>query len=154
MVQFISPQRTLLFRTQYITVIDSELLKQKPPHEFSRPPRSISKHLSYWKVSELRTWLLYYSLPLLIDYLLSLFWHHYALLVCAMHILLGDRVSQVEVDAAEQMLIDFCLLLPDLYGESSCTANAHSLLHLAKYVRLWGPLWTHSLFGFENKTDT
>ena len=25
------------------------------------------------------------------------------------------------------------------------------LTHLTKYVRLWGPLWTHSAFGFENK---
>lgn len=30
-------------------------------------------------------------------------------------------------------------------------ANAHLLTHLAKYVRLWGPLWTHSAFGFESK---
>ena len=44
-----------------------------------------------------------------------------------------------------------CLLLPELYGQSSCTANAHQLLHLAKYVRLWGPLWTHSLFDYANK---
>ncbi|SMN01058.1 hypothetical protein SPONN_2176 [uncultured Candidatus Thioglobus sp.] len=49
------------------------------------------------------------------------------------------------------MLNDFCLLLPELYGETSCTANAHLLTHLAKYVRLWGPLWTHSAFGFESK---
>ena len=65
--------------------IDSELLKQTPPHEFNRPPappRSIQKHLEYWKASELRTWLLYYSLPLLIDYLPP---HHYGLLVCAIH---------------------------------------------------------------------
>ena len=26
-----------------------------------------------------------------------------------------------------------------------------TLTHLTKYVRLWGPLWTHSAFGFENK---
>ena len=25
------------------------------------------------------------------------------------------------------------------------------LSHLCKYVRLWGPLWTHSAFGFESK---
>ncbi|XP_064381793.1 uncharacterized protein LOC135330772 [Halichondria panicea] len=131
--------------------IDNELLKQTPPHEFSRPPRSIQKHLAYWKASELRTWLLYYSLPLLIDYLPSLFWHHYGLLVCAIHIMLGGRITQDEVNCAEQMLIDFCVLLPELYGDRSCTANAHQILHLAKYVRLWGPLWTHSLFGFENK---
>ena len=28
--------------------------------------------------------------------------------------------------------------------------NAHLLCHLTKYVRLWGPLWTHSSFGFES----
>ena len=68
-----------------------------------------------------------------------------------MHIMLNDSISQAQVDAAEQMLHDFCILLPELYGESSCTANAHLLSHLAKYVRLWGLLWTHSAFGFENK---
>ena len=27
----------------------------------------------------------------------------------------------------------------------------HLLTHLTKYVKLWGPLWTHSAFCFENK---
>lgn len=49
------------------------------------------------------------------------------------------------------MLNTYYLLLPELYGETSCTANAHLLSHLIKYVRLWGPLWTHSAFGFESK---
>ena len=99
----------------------------------------------------MRYWLLYYSLPLLLNILPPLYWHHYALLVCALHILLSDSISSAQVDAAECMLLEFCALLPDLYGETSCTANAHLLSHLAKYVRLWGPLWTHSAFGFENK---
>jgi len=55
-----------------------------------------------------------------------------------------------EIDAAEQMLADFYSLLPELYGECSCTANAH-LSHLAKYVRLLGPLWTNSSFGYDSK---
>ena len=42
-------------------------------------------------------------------------------------------------------------LLPELYGEQSCTANVHLLSHLTKFVRLWGPLWTHSSFRYENK---
>ena len=49
------------------------------------------------------------------------------------------------------MLKDFYALLPDLYGEEHCTINAHLLIHLTHYVRLWGPLWTHSAFGCENK---
>ena len=127
------------------------LLRQQPPHELSRPPPSLQKHLKYLKASELRTWLLFYSLPLLLDNLPSLFFHHYSLLVCAMHILLQDNITSAQVDAAASMLGDFCKLLPELYGDESCTSNAHLLLHLPKYVRLWGPLWTHSAFGFESK---
>ena len=62
----------------YLAQIDS---KQHPSSEFSRPPRSITKHLSYWKTSELRTWLLFYSLLLLLGHLPSLHFHHYALFV-------------------------------------------------------------------------
>lgn len=41
--------------------VDEQLLKLHPPGEFSRPPRSIKKHLKYWKASELKYWLLFYS---------------------------------------------------------------------------------------------
>ena len=68
-----------------------------------------------------------------------------------MHLLLQQDLNRNEIDAAEVMLKDFCSLLPELYGEANCTINAHLLLHLTHYVRLCGPLWTHSAFGFENK---
>ena len=112
------------------------LLRQQPPHELSRPPRSIEKHLKYFKASELRTWVLFYSLPLLLGNLPPLYFHHYALLVCAIHMFLQGEITSSQIDAAEKMLLDFCKLLPELYGEDSCTANAHLLLHLTKYVRL------------------
>ena len=143
--------REAFYLGQSTSHIDDLLLKQRPPSEFSRPPRSIRKHLNYWKASELRTWLLFYSLPLLVEYLPALYFHHYALLVCAIHILLQDCMTAAQIDAAETMLCDFVALLPELYGEKSCTANSHLLTHLPKYVRLWGPLWTHSGFGFESK---
>ena len=130
--------------------IDELLLKQQPPHNFTRAPRSLAKHLNYWKASEFRTWLLYYSLPILSDFLPSLYLQHTALLVTAMHILLKQEISESQVDAAEAMIDTFCKLLPELYGNGSCTANAHCLTHMTKYVRLWGPLWTHSAFGFES----
>ena len=131
--------------------IDSVFIKLKPPHDFTRAPRSISKHRKYWKASEFRNWVLFYSLPLLLNKLPPLYYHHYALLVSAMHLLLQQDLNRNEIDAAEVMLKDFCSLLPELYGEVNCTINAHLLLHLTHYVRLWGPLWTHSAIGFENK---
>jgi len=94
---------------------------------------------------------LFYSLPLLFNRLPALYWHHYALLVCAVHILLGDNIDPSQVNATEKMITDFHALLPELYGEASCTHNAHLLSHLPRFVRLWGPLWTHSTFDFESK---
>ena len=90
--------------------IDDLLLKQRPPSEFSRPPRSIQRHLNYWKATELRSWLLFHSLPLLLDFLPSLYFHHFSLLVCALHILLLDCLSCSQIDAAEVMLHDLLLL--------------------------------------------
>ena len=135
---------------RYVKQIDKNLLKQRPPHDFSRAPRSIEKHRKYWKASELRNWLLYYSLPLLSSVLPPLYLHHFSLLVCAMHILLQSQLSTVQIQAADDMLVAFYELLPELYGDTSCPLNSHLLIHLTKYVRLWGPLWTHSAFGFES----
>lgn len=116
--------------------IDSLHLQQCPPQEFSRPPQSIKKHLKFWKASEFRNWLLYYSLPILLNFLPPLYRHHYALLICAVHILLKDYITYASLDAAEQMLADFHRLLPELYGEHSCTANAH--LHILQNMFVYG----------------
>lgn len=50
---------------RFVNKIDTNLLNQRPPHDFSRIPISIKKHRKFWKASESRNWLLYYSLPLL-----------------------------------------------------------------------------------------
>ena len=41
-------------------------------------------------------------------------------------------------------------MLPNLCRTNKCTLNSHYFTHLSKFVRLWGPLWTHSLFGYES----
>lgn len=38
----------------------------------------------------------------------------------------------------------------NLAGLHNCTMNVHLLRHLTHYVRLYGPLWTHSCFWFES----
>ena len=130
--------------------IDSHLLNQSPPHDFTRAPRGLGKYRNIWKANEFKYWLLYYSLPILVNILPPLYFHHYSLLVCAIHILLQAEIKDPEIKAAEELLKDYYALLPELYGDTSCTLNAHCLTHLTTYVRLWGPLWTHSLFGFES----
>ncbi len=92
---------------RYLADIDNAFVQQRPPHEFTHPPRSIRSHLKYWKASEFRNWLLFYSLPLLLHKLPPLYFHYFALLVCSIHLLLQNKISTAMCNAAEEMLNDF-----------------------------------------------
>ena len=128
-----------------ISQIDDDLVTQKPPHDF---PRSINKHRKHWKAGEFCSWLLFYSLPLLVGYLPPLYLHNFALLVCSIHILLQPELTDNQIEAAHLMLVDYVALVPELYVDCECTINNHLLLHLCHYAKKWGPLWAYSAFGF------
>ena len=134
----------------YISRIDKELSRIKPPHEFHRSPRSIESSLLYWKASEYRVFLLFYAIPVLKNYMPSEYILHLSLLVFAVHTLLSDSINVEVLPRVQHYLQLFYNLIPELYGNELCTANVHSLIHLVKFVKLWGPLWTHSTFSFEN----
>ncbi len=98
--------REAFYLGQYVKEIDEDLLNQKP--------LTIS-YLKYLKASELRSWLLYYSLPLLLHRLPTLY---FQLFVAAIHFLL-QSISTDELLAAEELLKDYVQFLPELYGERS-----------------------------------
>lgn len=114
---------------QHADKIDKHLKRIKPPHEFRRSPRPTSKRY-YWKASEFRAWLLYYSLPILSKFLTSDYIQHWALFVSAMHLLLGVNISATDINFAEELLSEFYMLVPELYPEEMLTANLHSVVHL------------------------
>ena len=68
-----------------------------------------------------------------------------------MHIFPKEEITYATLGAAEIMLQDFYEIFIELYSELNCTHNVHLLVHLPRYVKLWGPLWTHNAFSFENK---
>ena len=129
--------------------INRALLRIKPPHDFRRTPRSIQT-AKYWKASEYRAWLLFYSVPVLSSFLPKDYLFHLSLLVASMHMLLGTSISSSDLESAHSMLVRFYELVPQLYPETLCTMNVHSLIHLCEFVHRWGPLWCYSAFGFEN----
>ena len=67
-----------------------------------------------------------------------------------MHILLQSEITDPLIHAAQSMLDEFYSLCPELYGDRMCVLNVHLLSHMANFVQLWGPLWTHSAFGYES----
>lgn len=65
-------------------------------------------------------------------------------------LLLSDSCKEDQLTYAQECLEEFYRLIPSLYTQKLCTMNVHSLIHLVAFVRLWGPLWTHSSFGYES----
>lgn len=135
-----------------IDEINKRLKRIKPPHEFRRTPRPITPN-SYWKASEFRAWLLYYSIPVLSDLLPSDYVYQLSLLVAAMHLLLSDCVLVSEIQTADELLYLFYTLTPKLYPLTMCSPNMHTLVRMCKFVHAWGPLWCYSTFRFENLNE-
>ena len=131
-----------------IIYINKAMLSIKPTSEIPRIPRPLSL-MSFWKASEFRFWMLC-SFPVLSEYLPSDYVHHLSLLVASIWVLLSDNISKSDLDLIDELLYNFQKLVPVMYTPLMCTANMHLLLHLVQIVRLWGPLWAFSMFGFEN----
>ncbi|XP_019638746.1 PREDICTED: uncharacterized protein LOC109480858 [Branchiostoma belcheri] len=130
--------------------IDNILLAIRPPMDIHRTPRGIDDHLRHWKASEYRSWLLFYSLPIMHLFLPNDYFQNYLLLVNAIHILLGEVISQDEINKAEDLLQQFVEGFKMLYGSKLVSLNVHNLCHYAQTVRELGPLWCHSCFSFED----
>ncbi|XP_071493037.1 uncharacterized protein [Diadema antillarum] len=131
-----------------MSIINGRMKAIKPPSVVVRAPRPVSER-KYWKASEWYTWLIFYSVPCLKGILPTLYWEHLIILVEASYLLLQKSVSMSDIERSDMLMFHFVCRCQLLYGSSAMTFNVHSLTHLSKCVRLWGPLWTHSCFSFE-----
>ncbi|XP_064464144.1 uncharacterized protein LOC135375344 [Ornithodoros turicata] len=131
-----------------IAAVNSRLESITPPHCFTRLPRSLNER-AYWKASEWRHWLLFYSLPCMLGLVPISTWRHFRKLVEATQILLSVELTAVLLRRADGLLRLFVSRTRDLYGNASMTYNMHQLLHLATTAEKLGPLWAHSAFVFE-----
>ncbi|KAG0434464.1 hypothetical protein HPB47_019090, partial [Ixodes persulcatus] len=101
-----------------ITALNSRILAIRPPISFCRLPRPISER-AHWKANEWQYWLLFYSLPCLKDILPTRYFHHFALLCQGMFLLLGTKVTELDVREAERLLFRFVDRIVQLYGHSA-----------------------------------
>jgi hypothetical protein len=138
------------FIRDFQPVIDKELKTFTPTTYITRLPRSLDQ-LGDWKSSEIRSWLLYYLLPVLGNLLPPRFVQHWILLIAAIYILLKEEIKEAEIKFADTLLKLYVSQTENLYGIAQMTYNHHQLLHYAESVRNWGPLQHTSTFSFENE---
>lgn len=67
--------------------------------------------------SELRNWLMFYSLPVLKDILPNPYLTHYALLVTGVVLLSSESITTEDIATARSALNTFYDKFPDLYGK-------------------------------------
>ena len=76
--------------------------------------------------SELKSWLLFYSLPVLKGILPQPYYSHYTLLVASVHMLTSDYIVPGELDLCEQWLRKFYKDYMELYGNYLFVLHAPS----------------------------
>jgi len=133
-----------------LPIIDAELQSIRPPTTVNRTPRSISDHLSFWKASEFRNWILFYSVPILRDRLPNPYFRHWCCFVLGLYILLLDSIPPFLLDVAHQLFVFFYSQQEILYGKQFCYINVHNLIHYVIRVYRFGPLWATNCFIFES----
>ncbi|KAL1447832.1 hypothetical protein MTO96_044210 [Rhipicephalus appendiculatus] len=136
-------------RPTTVAKIDERLMGIKPPHCFTRFPRSL-KERCHWKASEWRSWLLFYAVPCCLGILPHRYINHFMLLVEGIFMLLREELTESQLLHAGRLLQDFVSRTLTLYGPRMMTFNHHQLLHLVTAARNFGPLWAHSTFVFEH----
>ncbi|XP_047220535.1 uncharacterized protein LOC124867893 isoform X2 [Girardinichthys multiradiatus] len=100
-----------------IDEVDRRLVKIKPPVEITRTPRSLTERM-FWKASEWRAFLLFYSLPVLKGILPARFWNHLFLLVFGIYTLLQDTIKTESILIAELALKHLSLFSKDCMGRT------------------------------------
>lgn len=133
---------------QDIRRLDMRIQNMKLPHEATRTLRT-TDHISFWKASEWRIFLL--TSPALLKNILNpQVYKHWLLFVNGITLLLGRNITKDDVTKADNCLKRFVSGVKDIYGVSEQSYNIHLLLHLPATVRAWGPLWANSCFIFED----
>ncbi|XP_043461949.1 uncharacterized protein LOC122498329 [Leptopilina heterotoma] len=150
---FGNKKKSGLFSKKLIPDIDSDLCNIKAPNQIVRLTRSFTEK-EFWKAREWENWTLFFSIPILQKLLPKNIILHWALLVEAVYLLMKEEITNFEVDLADQLLHQFVSETEIIYTKTAMTFNVHSLLHLAKSVYNWGPLWAHNAYSFESGEES
>ena len=67
--------------------------------------------------SELRSWVLFYALPVLHGILPVRYFTHFSYLVAALHLLLSDAISMADIKNSYEFLMKFYSQHEQLYGQ-------------------------------------
>ena len=137
-----------LYLGNNIEKINSLLSKIRYPHTFNRKSKFI-ENFQKWKSSEIKNFLFYTALPLLVNILPD--WYFYRLIsyIISIRILYEPVKNLNDLNIAEEILKNYVKDIEDSFSINALTYTLHAHLHLVDQVKAHGPLAFHSQFFFE-----
>lgn len=137
--------------SQQIDAVSKYLQSCKLPREFQRPVRSL-EHLSRWKGTEFRTFLLYLSPIVTMKFFdCKEISEHFMNLFCAIQICSRHDQTSENYQVAKNLIKDFMRGTQCLYGSQMFCSNMHNLTHLVDDVERFGPLDNFDAYPFESR---
>lgn len=131
-------------------IIDDRLKTFKLPTCLGRIPRSIYDR-NKWNATEWLMWIVFYAPICLKGLLPEKYLRNLGLFINGITIFLSESITPKMIDEADAYFKEFVKNFEELYTEKAMNYNIHLLLHVAKTVRNWGPLYCQNTFPFENE---
>lgn len=119
------------------------------PSYINRKPSNIQEYVG-WKATQLRDFLIFYGPVCLRSLLNAKYYENFMLLSNAIFTFMKQEIAKNDFDSATLKIYNFLTSFEILYGIENMRFNIHLLSHLPIYVLYSGPLWTCSLFAYEN----
>lgn len=142
------------FRTKFcerdIIEISEKLIQagKTSPSEINRPNRSL-KHLSDWKATEYRTFVLKTGPVVLRGHLSAEAYSHFLALHCATTICCSESLL-IYLPVAKQLFREFNIRFGEIYGDENYTYSVHSIVHVTDDVDRYGVMDSYSAFPGES----
>lgn len=119
------------------------------PSDVGRIPRKIETKFSGFTADQFKNWVTLFSIPTLFDQIDPIHlecWRHFVL---ACRLLCQKSISQLNLQLADALLMQFCSKVEQLFGAHAITPNMHMHGHLREVIQDFGPSHTFWLFSYE-----
>ena len=119
------------------------------PSDIGYIPGKITSVFSCFTAEQWRNLTLIYSLCSLKEILAYRHCNCWLLFVKSTSLLCCRTITLQELDKADEVLMDFCKMVVELFGQQHCTINMHLHGHLKECILDFGPVYSFWLFSFE-----
>ena len=113
----------------------------------------IASKFSGFTAEQWKSWVLYFSLPVLKPLLPAVHYDCWHKFVRACYIFCRRNISEVQVNIGDMTIMNFCECFLSVYGKSLLTPNIHLHGHLASFIKDFGPVYSFWLFPYERLND-